>query len=288
MNTHPRKPSYTSHGDFRLPMGFPPEGFISGLEYQAQPEDVFITTYPKCGTTWVQHIVWLIQNHGNPLPAQKSISEEIPHLEEAGKALVETLPRPRVIKTHLPYAMTPHHPAAKYIYVARNPYDCVVSFYYHTKGFVQHYDFADGTFDEFFECFITGDVDFGDYFDNLLGWYKNSDDRNILFLTYEQIKADTAKVVLRIAEFLGPRYLEQVKDKEILNRILDHCSFQKMSQDQNRWSSQRPDNMTPFIRRGEVGDWKNHFSSEQFQRLTEKLVTKTKGTKLASLWADLY
>lgn len=29
----------------------------------------------------------------------------------------------------------------------------------------------DGTFDEFFELFISGNTDYGDYFDHLLGWY---------------------------------------------------------------------------------------------------------------------
>ena len=52
-----------------------------------------------------------------------------------------------MIKTHLPFAMTPWHDEALYVYVARNPFDCAVSFYHHTRGFPQHYRFADGTFD---------------------------------------------------------------------------------------------------------------------------------------------
>ena len=40
----------------------------------------------------------------------------------------------------------------------------------------------------FFECFVAGEVDFGDYFDNLTSWYVHKDDQNILFLTYESIK----------------------------------------------------------------------------------------------------
>lgn len=108
-----------------------------------------------------------------------------PHLEEIGKETIEKLRQPRVIKTHFPRQLTPYHPAAKYIYVARNPFDCVVSFYHHTRGFIQHYNFADGTFDDFFECFIRGEVDFGDYFDHLLPWYEYRDEENVLFLTYE-------------------------------------------------------------------------------------------------------
>ncbi len=287
MTTQQRKPSYIIHNGFRLPMGFSQFGLVSGVSYKARPGDLFIAAYPKCGTTWTQHIVWLIQHDGEPLPVGKSMTVEIPHLEEVGKEIVAEGATPRVIKTHLPYHMTPYHADAKYIYVARNPFDCAVSFYHHTRGFVKHYDFADGTFDQFFECFIKGEVDFGDYFDNLLSWSEHSDDSNVLFLTYEELKADTPKEVRKIAEFLGAESLNQVKDSQILNKLLYHSSFERMSKNQSRWSSQRPKNMPPFIRKGQVGDWKNHFSDEQVKRLTEKFATRTKGTGAEKLWAEL-
>jgi hypothetical protein len=59
-----------------------------------------------------------------------------PHLEEMGKDFVREKATIaggyRLIKTHFPYKLTPQNPNAKYIYVARNPKDCVVSFYHHT------------------------------------------------------------------------------------------------------------------------------------------------------------
>ena len=33
-----------------------------------------------------------------------------------------------------------------------------MSFYHHTRGFPRHYDFAEGTWDTFFECFMRGEV----------------------------------------------------------------------------------------------------------------------------------
>ncbi|KAG0443395.1 hypothetical protein HPB47_014967 [Ixodes persulcatus] len=99
--------------------------------------------------------------------------------------------RPGAIKTHMPFQLQPYSKDTKYLYIARNPYDCCVSFFYHTKG-LPRYNFADGTFDEFFEMFIEGKVDTGDYFDNLLSWYEHRNDPNVLFLTYEDLKKDTA------------------------------------------------------------------------------------------------
>ena len=59
-----------------------------------------------------------------------------PHLEEVGSDFVRNEATVangyRLIKTHFPYELTPRSSKAKYIYVARNPKDCVVSFYHHT------------------------------------------------------------------------------------------------------------------------------------------------------------
>ncbi len=281
-------PSYYNHDGFLMPLGFPVEGFTSALNYQAQPSDTFIVTYPKCGTTWTQYIVWLIQHSGEPLSASKKIEDDIPHLEEVGKETIEKLAHPRVIKTHLPYHLIPHHPQAKYIYVARNPFDCAVSFYHHTRGFIKHYNFAEGTFDEFFECFITGEVDFGDYFDNLLPWYQHKDDDNVLFLTYENMKLDIKKAIIVLGRFLGKDYDKTIKDEEILKKIIVNSNLENMKKNQQRWSSKRPENMPPFIRKGQVGDWKNYFSPQQEKRLTKKFMIRTQGTGLKRLWEGIF
>ncbi|ACB53617.1 probable sulfotransferase [Crocosphaera subtropica ATCC 51142] len=283
-----KKPSYYDHDGFLMPIGFPIEGFISALRYQAQPSDVFLVTYPKCGTTWTQYILWLMQHQGEPLSPSEKLEDYIPHLEEIGKETIEKLRQPRVIKTHFPRQLTPYHPAAKYIYVARNPFDCVVSFYHHTRGFIQHYNFADGTFDDFFECFIRGEVDFGDYFDHLLPWYEYRDEENVLFLTYENMKADLRPIIIKIANFLGGDYLNCIENEEIINKIIVNSSLKSMKKDQQRWSSKRPKNMPPFVRKGKVGSWKDYFSLKQQQRLTEKFKIRTAGTALETLWPKIF
>ena len=278
------KPSYRMHDGFRMPLGFPVAGFASALSYHARPNDIFIATYPKCGTTWVQYIVYLLLHDGEPLSADRLLGDAIPHLEEVGKDAVEGLPDPRAIKTHLPFAMTPAHPDARYIYVARNPFDCVVSFYHHTRGFAQHYDFGAGTFDDYFECFLAGEVDFGDYFDHLGSWYERRDDRNVLFLIFETMKDDPNQVVVEIAEFLG---LPCATDEKRIADVVRHSSFDQMRKDQNRWSSRRPDDMPAFVRKGVVGDWLNYFSPEQATRLANRLNTRAEKSGFTALWPDI-
>lgn len=267
-------------------MGFPLEAFGSALQYDARPSDIFICAYPKCGTTWLQYIVYLILHGGKALPASGSMTKEIPHLEEVGKVAVENLDSPRCIKSHLPLHMMPYHSEASYLYIARNPFDCAVSFYHHTRGFVQHYDFGNGSFDEFFECFLLGEVDFGDYFANLVPWYKSRGQDNILFLTYEQMKTQPLESICSIGSFLGAGAAAVVHDRKILKDVIRNSSYDSMSRDQQRWSSQRPDNMPAFVRKGQVGDWLNYFSPDQARRLADKFDERTLGTDLKTLWPE--
>jgi len=282
-----RRPSYKIHDGFRLPMGFPVAGFVGGQRYRAAPTDIFVSTYPKCGTTWTQFIVYLLLRGGEPLAAGTTINDVFPHLEEVGDEAVSALSEPRLIKTHLPFAKTPWQPLAKYIYVARNPLDCAVSFYHHTRGFVRHYDFAEGTWDTFFECFMQGEVDFGDYFDNLLSWWPQRAAPNLLFLTYERMLAAPAEAVRAIGAFLGGQAAETAATPAVLEQVVKLSSFDNMRVDQRRWSSQRPPDMPEFVRKGVVGDWANHFSREQVARLAAKLVSRTAGTGAEALWPEL-
>lgn len=282
-----RLPRYTVHDGFRMPMGFPVAGFDSGQRYRATGNDIFVTTYPKCGTTWTQYIVYLLLNDGTPLPVGRKIEDVFPHLEEVGAEAVHALPVPRLIKTHLPLERTPWNDDARYLYIVRNPFDCAVSFYHHTRGFVKHYDFASGTWDVFFECFLRGEVDFGDYFDHLLSWWPKRTAPNVLLLTYEDMLADPAAAVTAIGRFVGGRADSAADDAAVVARVVENSSFTSMSRDQRRWSSARPADMPEFVRKGVVGDWQNHFSREQARRLAAKLRERTAGSGAETLWPEL-
>jgi sulfotransferase len=270
-----------------MPMGFPAAGFDSGQRYRATSGDVFVASYPKCGTTWTQYIVYLLENDGRRLEAEKRLDSKFPHLEEVGEELVRALPEPRLIKTHLPFHRTPWSAHSKYIYVARNPFDCAVSFYHHTRGFVRHYDFAEGTWDTFFECFLRGEVDFGDYFDHLVSWWPTRTEPNVLFLTFEHMLAAPNDAVRSIADFLGGRAAELARTVQGLDAVVRASGFEQMRRDQDRWSSARPTDMPAFVRKGVVGDWRNQFSAEQARRLAEKFRARTAGTAIEELWPGL-
>ena len=71
------------------------EDFVQkAIDYKARDDDIFITTYPKCGTTWTQQIVSLLFNNGNELDSEKGVFKHSPFLELYGVDVVKQTPRP--------------------------------------------------------------------------------------------------------------------------------------------------------------------------------------------------
>ncbi len=78
MSAFARRPRYVLHDGFRMPMGFPVEGFESGQRYRAAAGDIFVATYPKCGTTWMQYIVYLLLHGAEPLRCRRAARRGVP------------------------------------------------------------------------------------------------------------------------------------------------------------------------------------------------------------------
>lgn len=292
-----------------IPKGFSAEAFESAIDYKPKHGDLFVASYPKCGTTWTQKIILLILRKGKP--SNDSLDDmffSCPYLELSGVEAMESTPKPLAIKIHLPYHLTPMSKDAKYVYVCRNPMDCAVSCYHHLKNS------ENLTFDQYFEDFISGNSAYGDYLDHLIGWYEHRDDANVHFVTYEDLKKDPKKEILKIAGFIGEEYEKMLVDQpKILKDVITYSSFDYMKKQVDEtmrkfWKGEIdaggrsvPKGMKMFLdacskvahsevskkdfmRKGVVGDWKNHFSSEQKRRYEEKIAEKTANSDVMSLW----
>ncbi|XP_037501127.1 sulfotransferase 1C2 [Rhipicephalus sanguineus] len=153
-----------------------------------------------------------------------------PFLEMAGRKAVEALAPPRLIKHHLTFTASPYHPDAKYVVIVRNPFDCVVSFYHHCLDERSNLRMrADTTFDEFFEDFMDGYVQFGNYFEHVLSWYAHRNDPNVFFFYYENFKSDPKKTVLALAKFVDASIWEMLRtDTALLSSLLERISFDNL------------------------------------------------------------
>ncbi|GIY63102.1 amine sulfotransferase [Caerostris extrusa] len=217
-----KRPRYTKINGLLYPEMLSPKCFQEALEYKPKPGDVFIDTYPKCGTTWMQN---------NQL------------------------------------------------------------------GF----GYWDGEFDDFFELFMDGELPYNDYFDHLLDWYPHRNDPNVFYTTYEDMKKDIKSVILKLSRFLGDEYIEAIeKDNAVFNNIILYSGFDYMKKMMSEMRKLResvdmdftftglnhmyefnkslkpPEDLPEFeeVRKGIVGDWRNHFSVDQTERLNRKFLEK--------------
>ena len=239
------------------------------------------------GTTWTQHIVNLIRNQGKDDTSGLHVTMAVPWIESIVPVEIpiedlDKMPSPRFFKSHNPYNMMagglPHTTPAKYIYIARNPKDVAVSFYYHIRMFTPlKYS---GTWDEFYQLYKSDKMMFGDWFDHVLEWWKHRDAENILFLKYEDMKKDHRGAVKKIAEFMGYNL-----EEEVIDTIVEKSTFQSMKgnpaadPDKIFEPILKPD-AQPFLRKGIVGDWKNHFTPEQNAEYDAMYAEKMKDSEL--------
>ncbi|GMR46421.1 hypothetical protein PMAYCL1PPCAC_16616 [Pristionchus mayeri] len=275
---------------------FTPEKVSSAKSLRPRTDDIFVCTYAKSGTTWIQHIVHLLlgktvydelhtrNGSVNALSnGEKALFTVSPMIESFGASFVDAMESPRILKSHLSYADIPKGGGAKYIYACRNPKDCLTSFFHHHRN-LKVFDFENGSFDLFFDLFMDGKVAVGDYFDHLNSWLEGISMQNeqILFLKYEDMVTDLRSAVIKIAEFIGGKALELVKDEQQLAKILDASSLESMKVNQSRWV---PDKWQrgEFIRKGGSRNWKEHFSFEQSLRL-DKLFRQRCGDTAAAEW----
>ena len=249
-----------------------PAHFLEHLsnDFDYRADDVWLSSYPRSGTAWTYEVLYAVLYEGDIAALQHAQSEgkvlkffpiEIGSAAGVAERLTtwKALPSPRVIPTHVPFRLYPKtvlERHSKRVYVVRNPKDVAVSFYHHHRSHKVLGQYQ-GTWDDFFECFLNGQVVYGSWFDHTLGWWANSQESpgHVLVLHYEDMQQDLATPIRRLGTFLGRPLSPQA-----VAAIADYASFASMSANPftNRAGNPMMDfSIARFLRKGVVGDWKN-------------------------------
>ncbi|MEP7347028.1 MAG: sulfotransferase domain-containing protein [Gemmatimonadaceae bacterium] len=219
------------------------ESFAKAEAYQPRPEDIFVATQMKCGTTWMQHIVFqiLYRGNGDLVETGREMYAVAPWIEGRKSVPMEQAPllgaeRPsRIIKTHLPAQLCPFSPNARYIYAARHPISCFAScidFVVTNVGAM-----APGL-PQFEEWYTTADVMWwGTWTNHVTGWWDRAQqEQNVLFVYFEDMKKDLPGIVRRVAAFLG---VPPLSDQELAN-VVHKCGFKYMQEHQDNFEMHPP------------------------------------------------
>ena len=177
------------------------ESFERAKAFKPRPTDIIISPFAKSGTTWLQQMVHTLRTRGSM--DFEEITAVVPWLEHAHNLGLdiegEQVANPRAYKSHMDWHIIPK--GARYIYAIRNPKDALVSFYHFFEG----WQFKAGSIslEEFAEYMFTGNIEERGYWYHVTSWWEQRDNPSILFLCYEEMKADLPRTVERVAEFIG-------------------------------------------------------------------------------------
>jgi hypothetical protein len=200
-----------------------------GKFFLVKKNDIFITSFPKSGNTWVRLIVANllsikvnIQNIDHFLPETYSYKESF---------YLNKLKKRRIIKSHDYF----DHRFKKVIYVVRDPREVIVSTYFFQikiKTIKKNYSKR-----KFINSFIKGKYssNFGTWEQNVGSWH-GSRNKNIIFIRYEDLIDKPVKEIKRISNFLKIK----TSNKKILQTI-KNTSFKKFQTEEKNnflnWNS---------------------------------------------------
>ncbi len=243
--------------------------------YVPDAGDVLVCSYFKSGTNWTMHIAVQIAHRGQA--RFEHIHDIVPWPEIPPMRRLMTVDYAKrdiwhasptglgVVKTHLPMSQLPYVEAAKYIVVVRDPKDVFVSSYHFARrvgpGFLMP------GVGRWLDLHCSADTPVGSWAEHLDSGWRMRDASNVLFLTYEEMKADTQAAVERIAALM-----EVDLTAEELAAVLHQVSYEHMKSIEHKfdvtaapWTSGKG----AMIRRGQSGSSAELISTAEQARIDD-------------------
>jgi hypothetical protein len=206
-----------------------PEVFAKAKAYRPRPEDIFVVTQMRCGTTWMQQVVYEIVSRGcGDLSdrGHRHLYAMSPWLDGTRSVSLEAAPLvgeppARIIKSHLPVTLCPYDPAAKYVYVTRHPVSCfgsIVDYQRALAGWLMP------PVKNLADWFCSDRMYWLPWPRHVEGWWRLSRTHdNVLFVHFEEMTRDLGSVLDRVAAFFGRPLQERERQQ-----VLEKCSFEYM------------------------------------------------------------
>lgn len=224
-----------------LPKSFAPHAH-EFRDFHVRKDDIWVLSFPKSGTTWIQNIVWQLKNGldftKEPISLTDAQFLEWPMFGGSNNQLLQErldslfpnsldeLNRshgPRIIKSHLPPHLLPiglWTVRPKIIYIVRNPKDAVCSLYHMARN---DFNLQNLTWPEHFDRFLRNAKWYMPFGAHVNSYWQHRHLDHFLFLRYEELSANRFDGVKKISTFLECKY-----NDEQLNKLSEHVSFDNM------------------------------------------------------------
>jgi aryl sulfotransferase len=265
------------HADSRIWSGF-----------ERRPGDIIISTPPKSGTTMTQGIVWSLLWPAGDAPADPlALSPWLdmrppPDLDRC--AVLAAQQHRRFVKTHSPADAIPIDDDCRYIVVYRDVRDVAMSWANHRSAmraeFVQFLNEAgaadgaaplDPVWDRDYDRIIDElDQEF-DVPGHLMSWWPLRDRPNVLFVHFNDLRADLDGEMRRLADFIGA----EVPD-DLWKATVQRCTIDEMREigrSNDLIAMVFDGGVDAFFHRGTNRRWEGVLSETQLERLDRMVAT---------------
>ena len=241
--------------------------------YKPCQHDVIVSTYPKSGTTWMLQMAHQISflgdggfNHQYDVMPWPDKLIPLDNIELDDMSVAEASPsKLRVIKSHLEAEFIPYSPEAKYISVIRDPKDMLVSMVMFENGFNELLCGGSVPIDAFVKSFQTDRFQYQSWPAFINSWWEMQEKENVLVTTFEEMKANPAGTINRVAKFLDVSLTTPQFEK-----VSEKTSFAFMKENGDKFSQPAGDTgNVPLVRSGKSGNAKELLSAEQRQEIDE-------------------
>ncbi|KYN08201.1 Sulfotransferase 1C4 [Cyphomyrmex costatus] len=276
------------------------ENSDSLYNFKIRPDDTWIITHPRSGTTITRELVWLVANNMNFDEARrKYLLERVPFIEyraiyddhlvtkdvpgrintdKNSLDFVQNQPSPRFITSHLPFNLLPTvvNSTCKIIYVARNPRDVVVSWYHFHKE-MPRYSYP-GTFEQFCDNFMNNHTIWSPYWEHVKEAWMMRHRENMMFFFYEDLIKDLPSNIKKVITFFDKTY-----SNEQITKLVEHLNIENFRKNPmvNQPISDIVIKSNAFIRQGTTGGWKQMFTPEIEEKFNKWITDNLRDTDLA-------
>jgi aryl sulfotransferase len=254
-------------------------------EIRLRAGDIVVASWGKTGTTLtVQMVGQLVSGGAAGVGLKAPWVEALPFApKDRMLAFIESLPDPRLLKTHLPFDALVFSPGVRYLYVARDARDVVWSAYNHhvslTAASIEAFNASGGTGPAITACTVPvreyylhwlehgtlpGFTLSEPFWAHVRGWWAQRCRPNILLLHHGRITADPAAELHRLAAFLDIDL-----DPASVARMLAHCRIDYMRAEAARLPAYTrifAQGATDFFHRGTNGRWREQLTAEEIAR----------------------
>ena len=245
-------PGFQYRGVSGPPIVSSAELFARAAHYGVRPEDVFVASQMRSGTTWMLYLVYELVHRGHGQlgdTGHGNLHAVCPWIEAANGVSMDAAPllgdRPaRIVKTHLPAELCPYGERGRFIYVVRHPVACFASIQRYLKTLQG--PLAPST-DRLVDWYCSDAMYWGPWPRHVSGWSASAQNRrNVLLVHYEEMVADFPGVLTQVAAFLG--YDLSPAER---NAISEKCSFRFMKAHEDLFEM-TPPTMFSAARSGEL------------------------------------